>query len=67
MSEVAQYATTGNMRADWPARCARSYRLDAAGAESMRQLLAFERPPKWLSDRAALARMTRLAKLREGS
>lgn len=67
MSEVPQYATTANMRADWPARCARSWRLDVAAAESMRQLLAFERPPKWRSDRAVLARMTRLAKLREGS
>jgi hypothetical protein len=65
VSEVRQYATTGNMRADWPARVARSWRLDVAASESMRQLTSFERPPKWRSDRAVLARMTRLAKLRE--
>ncbi len=66
MSEVPQYTSKADMRADWQRRFDRSYRLDVAAAESMRQLLAFERPPKWEFDRAALRRMTRLAKLREG-
>lgn len=65
MSEVPQYATTGNMRVDWPARAARSWRLDVAAAKSLDDLLAFRRPPKWESDYATLRRMTRLAKLWE--
>jgi hypothetical protein len=67
MSEVPQYASKADVRSDWPARCARSFALDQAGAHSMDDLLAFRRPPKWESDRALLRRMTRLAQLREGS
>lgn len=66
MSKVPQYASKGDLLADWPSRVARCYRLDAAAAKSMDDLLAFRRPPKWESDRALLRRMTRLAHLREG-
>lgn len=65
MSKVPQYASKGDMASDWPSRCTRSYTFDVASAESARQLLNFERPPKWESDRALLRRMTRLARLRE--
>lgn len=66
MTEPRQYASDNDLRSDWPARVARSYELDRLAAESTRQLLAFERPPKWESDRALLRRMDRLARLREG-
>lgn len=66
MTESRQYVSTKDLRRDWEVRFARSYELDRLGAESTRQLLAFERPPKWASDFALLRRMDRLARLREG-
>jgi hypothetical protein len=52
------------MRTDYGARCARSYALDVAAAESTRQLMAFERPPYYPEDFALLRRWDRLARLR---
>lgn len=66
MTEPRQYVSTPDLRRDYEVRFARSYELDHLGAESTRQLLAFERPPKWESDRALLRRMDRLVRLREG-
>jgi len=64
MSGTPQYASKADMRTDYGARCARSYALDVAAAESTRQLMAFERPPYYPEDFALLRRWDRLARLR---